>query len=157
MTDTLEPGDDGAAPAELLAAAADWGAILVDYNSGQYSLVALAERHGVTISALKYRKRRDLWPARNQTKMVDRPLIIARMFRVLELQVRNLEVEMNKERDTGRTGEQEVALLGKLASNLEKLMALDGAAGHPPRARQTKDMLALRNKIAERLDQLKLG
>src|SRR5690606_26127004 len=119
--DTLKAGDDGAAP----AAEVDWGPILADHVTGHYTILALAERHGVTASALKYRMKRDLWPPRYQSKVVDRPMIIARMFRVLELQVRNLEVEMNKERDTGRSGEQEVALLGKLASNLEKLMALD--------------------------------
>jgi hypothetical protein len=57
------------------------------------------------------------------------------------------------------TGEKEVAVLGKLASTLEKLIDIDNAAtaatqANKPKA-QRKDIEELRNKLAQRIAQLK--
>lgn len=79
------------------------------------------------------------------------------MFRVLEKQVMDLEMEMTEmTRASRRSGGKEVVLLGKLATTLDKLMDLDGRAGEGRRTRQrTKEMQDIRNKLIERIEQLK--
>lgn len=118
---------------------------------------ALVEKYGVTPSELKYRIKRDLWTRRKRSNAVDRPTIITRMFRVLEKQVMDMEMEMAEmARASRRSGEKEVVLLGKLAGNLDKLMELDLRAGEGRRTRQrTKDMQDIRNRLIERIEQLK--
>ena len=59
------------------------------------------------------------------------------MFRLLERQIIQLERDMDK------TGEKEVAVLGKLASTLEKLIEIDRAERPQPPTRH-KDMQELR-------------
>ena len=126
----------------------DWAAVRADYETGEETLAVIAARHGTTPSALSWRAKKQLWPSRYRTGNVDRPQIIKRMFRVLELQVLALEGNMEQ------TGEKEVAVLGKLASTLEKLIDIDNAASATkPRAR--KDIEELRNKLAQRIAQLK--
>ena len=134
-----------------------WLRVRADRELGELNQIELAAKHGVTLSALKYRIVRDLWPRRNRSKVVDRPMIITRMFRVLERQVADLEMEMAQmSRDARRSGEKEVALLGKLAGNLDKLMDLDSRAGEGRRTRQrTKEMHDIRTKLIERIEQLK--
>ncbi len=139
------------------ATTALWARVKADHDTRAFTQVQLSEKHGVTLSALKYRARRDLWAPRYRSKSVDRPMIIARMFRVLELQVLNLETEMNDMAQTAqRSGDKEVSLLGKLASNLDRLMDLDARAdGKPGKRRRTKQMQDIRNKLVERIEQLK--
>jgi hypothetical protein len=127
----------------------DWAAVRAEYETGEETLAVIAARHGITPSALSWRAKKQLWLSRYRTGNVDRPQIIKRMFRVLELQVLALEGNMEK------TGEKEVAVLGKLASTLEKLIDIDNAAtAVKPRA-QRKDIEELRNKLAQRIAQLK--
>jgi hypothetical protein len=79
-------------------------------------------------------------PAKKRTVPVDRRKIIARLFRILELQVMDLEEEMDQmHRDQRRSGEKELTVLSKLAGNLDKLITLDPA---PPATakRRTKQM-----------------
>jgi hypothetical protein len=138
------------------AEAAKWLPIQADYESGKGTLLEVAARHGVTPQALKYRIRRDLWKRRHRSKVVNRPLIIVRMFRLLERQVLDLEMEMSEmSSKKSRSGEREVALLGKLAGNLEKLVALDLQVTKEPKRRQTKQMQDIRSKLIERIEQLR--
>lgn len=134
-----------------------WACVRLDHEVGKLTHDELVAKHGVTRSALKYRIKRDLWARRKSSSAVDRPMIITRMFRVLELQVADLEMEMaDMARGSRRSGEKEVALLGKMAGNLDKLMELDREAGEGRRTRQrTKDMQDIRNRLIERIEQLK--
>lgn len=140
-----------------LPSAADWAPIRRDYEGSALTQQELVAKYGISASALKWRIKRDLWRPRYRSKVVDRPLIIARMFRLLERQVRDLENEMD-EMSTARkrSGDKEVALLGKLAGNLEKLVQLDArlAEGKAPR-RNSKQIEDLRSKLIERIEQLK--
>jgi len=131
-----------------------WLRVRADYDQGLTHLV-LAEKHGVPLSTLKDRIKKELWPPRKRSRLVDRPMIITRMFRVLEIQVVDLEMEMAEmARASRRSGEREVVLLGKLAGNLDKLMELDAQAGEGRRTRQrTKQMQDIRNKLIERIEQ----
>ena len=129
----------------------DWAAIRAEYKHGEEIVRVIAERHGVSCGAVNWRVRRDLWARRNRTGQVDRPLIIKRMFVLLERQVIQLGVDMKE------TGEKEVAVLGRLATTLEKLIEIDDAAAGRARPAQSRKMRDLRDQLAQRIEQLKRG
>lgn len=136
--------------------AVDWAAVRADYESGEGTVAGISARHGITPSALNWRVRRQLWTPRYRGKGLSRPQIIDRMFRLLERQIIQLEQDMKE------TGEKEVAVLGKLATTLEKLIEIDKAesakmSGSSKSPAQHKDMEELRNKLAQRLAQLRRG
>lgn len=128
----------------------DWAAIKLDYEYGAITQGAICDKHGITRGMLTRRARRDLWTLRFATTIPDRATIIRRLFHLLEKQTIQLEEHMTT------TGEKEVAVLGKLASTLEKLIAIDNAeTGSRPGRTEDKDMKELRNKLARRIAQLK--
>jgi hypothetical protein len=91
---------------------------------------------------------------------MDRPAIIKRLFRVLEMQVMHLELEMDEMTKTEtHSGEREIELLGKLAANLDKLIKLETATARPEKddGYTDQEVAEMRNKLAKRLDQLKRG
>jgi len=127
----------------------DWQAVRTDYEDGNGSLEEICRRYSITRSGIAWRVRQQLWSPRRSQPEAQRPLIIKRMFRLLERQIKQLEENMTE------TGEKEVAVLGKLASTLEKLIDIDKAASPPKPPAQRKDMQGLRNKLAQRIAQLK--
>jgi hypothetical protein len=130
----------------------DWAAVRVDYEAGPAiggTTSEIAGRYHISTKTLSNRATEGGWKRRNVRRQVDRGAIIARMFRVLDRQIIQLEQNMTE------TGEKEVAVLGKLASTLEKLIAIDNAAAPAREPQQRKDIQELRNKLAERIAQLK--
>jgi hypothetical protein len=154
VADDIGIDADGDAAA---AEAARWAPIRIDYEETDETQNAICARYGVTHSQLNWRIRRDLWVRRYRSKVVDRPQIIVRMFRVLERQVMDLETEMSEmSRNKSRSGDREAALLGKLAGNLEKLVALDlKVPARESGRRQTRQMQDIRNKLIERIAELR--
>lgn len=131
----------------------DWGAVRADYEDRTVMVKAICASYCTTVSALYWRKNKEHWTPRRATRSADRQAIIGRMFRLLLRQVKHLEG-----RDVKETGEKEVAVLGKLASTLEKLIDIDDAAAEPPKpAVQQRDMKELRHRLAIRIAQLKSG
>jgi hypothetical protein len=128
----------------------NWVTVRAEYEANKEPVLAICAKYGVTYGAISWRVKRELWTPRKTTSRVGRPQIIRRMFRVLELQLLALEGNMD------HSGEKEVAVLGKLASTLEKLIDIDNAAtaAAKPRA-QRKDIEELRHKLAQRIAQLK--
>jgi hypothetical protein len=133
-----------------------WQSVRADYDAGML-LADIYTKHRISSSQLTARINKELWPRRNRSRFVDRSMIITRMFRVLERQVMDLEMEMaDMTRRTARSGEKEVVLLGKLAGTLDKLMNLDGLAGEGRRTKtRTKQMKEIHHKLIERIEQLK--
>lgn len=129
----------------------DLDALRADYEGGteRGTTAEIARRHHISTRTLQTRVEELGWVRRNQRHLVDRGAIIARMFRVLERQV------VLMERDMKQPGEKEVAVLGKLASTLEKLIDIDNAARPDKPAAPRKDIADLRNKLAQRIAQLK--
>jgi len=130
----------------------DWQAVRAEYEANDISVVALAAKHSISATTIQRHAKDGGWIMRNVVRRVDRGAIIARMFRVLERQIIHLETQTQMT----DTGEKEVAVLGKLATTLEKLIDIDTAAERS-RPAQSKDMKALRNELAERIAQLKRG
>ena len=140
---------------------ARWRRIQVAYEAGELSVSEIAASFGISRSAMQWRAKRDLWKRRNKTQTsTDRPSIIKRLFRVLEMQVMHLELEMDEMTKTEtRSGEREIELLGKLAANLDKLVKLETATARPEKddGYTDQEVAEMRNKLAKRLDQLKRG
>ncbi|KFC65040.1 hypothetical protein FF80_02890 [Devosia sp. LC5] len=125
----------------------DWAAVQRDHEHNNGTQKEICARHGITIAQLRFRRERQGWRLRS-TRDVDLRLLINRMLRVLEKQVRNLEKTMTEPVD------KSAALLGTMAKTLEKLMELETAnRGRQPA--QKKEMSDLRNKLAQRIEQLK--
>jgi len=132
--------------------AVDWPAVRADYEAGleRGTVAETAVKHHTTVRTLQNHARAGGWVRRRVGRTVNRGTIIIRMFRVLERQVAHLEEDSMK-----RTGETEVAVLGKLASTLEKLIDIDKAESPEKPAPRRKDMAELREKLAQRIAQLK--
>ncbi len=147
-----EVGEEGSA----LDEAARWVRIRADYDDGML-LAELYVKHSISSSQLSARINKEAWPRRNRSRVVDRSMIITRMFRVLERQVIDLELEMSQMARSGaRSGDKEVVLLGKLASTLGKLMEFDALAGEGRRTKaRTRQMTDVHHKLIERIEQLK--
>lgn len=131
----------------------DWAPILADHESGRFrTQKELAGHYGVSTKALSNRI-----TASRVEPVSDRADIIDRLVRLVDLQVADFQREMHAMRtENRRSGEKEVVLLGKIAANLEKLMAMEAGSIRPRNGKQrTKDIVDLRSKLIERIEHLK--
>ena len=127
----------------------DWVGVRAAYEAGEGTLDEICARFGTTRGKLGHRKLMEAWAPRVLRGGADRAFIIRQLFRLLERQIRQLEKDMTQ------TGEKEVAVLGKLASTLEKLIDIEKAAEERPKRGKSQNMHELRDKLAERIEQLK--
>lgn len=125
----------------------DWAAVQRDHEHNYGTQKEICARYGITIAQLRFRRERQGWQLR-ATREVDLRLLIYRMLRALEKQVRNLEKTMNDPVD------KSAMTLGTMTKTLEKLMALE-TANRTRQPTQKKEMSDLRNKLAQRIEQLK--
>ena len=137
--------------ARAVAPDLDWDAIRLDYESDALTSIGICRKYGIGHDVLATHARRSKWYGEHRSNGLDRSILIRQLFGVLETQIKHLEgVEMTT------TGEKEVAVLGKLAATLEKLLELDSkAVNKRPDAAQTKEMQDLRNKLIKRLEAFK--
>ena len=126
----------------------DWAAVRTDYHSARESIVGLCRRYGLIKANLLAKAAEEGWKRRRH-KTPERRTIISRMFRLLDRQIIELEENMTD------TGDKEVAVLGRLVSTLGKLIDIENAEVNRPARVQGKDMHELRNRLAERIEQLK--
>lgn len=134
--------------------AIDWSPILKDHAENPFTpLEIIAARGGVSASGLSRRIKRAA-----ELPPIDRAKIVERLFRLVDLQVQDLQEEMSvMKTENRRSGEKEVVLLGRIAANLEKLAELNGdkpSQGRKDRSR-TKSIVDLRSKLVERIEHLK--
>jgi hypothetical protein len=143
----LEAGaGDGAADD---ACATDWAVIREAYEGGDETVTEIATRFGVTKSAIAWRVKTQLWRMRNKRIGASGAALLARLYRLLERQIFDMEKEQSP------MSEKEAAALGRVANTLDRLMQIErGAAPAKTPKRSSKDLEFLRNKIAKRLDEL---
>jgi len=92
-----------------------------------------------------------LRPMENMTKIINinRSTLIKRLLGALEKQITLLESKM------ADPGEKEVALLGTITRNLEKLIDLDQKElGRNPGKKRSRELDELRQKLTDRIEQL---
>jgi len=81
---------------------------------------------------------------------LDRSKLIRRLFKVLEKQITQLEAN-----NMANSGDKEVALLGVITRNLDKLIDLDQKeTARRPNKRRTREFNELRQKLSDRIEQL---
>jgi hypothetical protein len=125
----------------------NWDIAAQDYYWGRLTIPAICRKHKTTRNELLQRAARHKWKTlRDDT--TDRVILIGMMLGVLEQQIGHLEtVEMTQ------TGDKEVAVLGKLATTLEKLIDIEDKSRAPAGAGE--NMQDIRNKLAQRIANLK--
>jgi hypothetical protein len=148
---------------EAASGAADWATIRLAYEDDLgTTLEGICTRHGIGKRALRERIEQEGWTPRrprsehrNPTHVVraSPARLISRMFGALERQVLRMEESGMPPTD------KEVVLLGSMSRTLGKLMDIDQGRRKEGRAKAapSADLLELRKKIAERIDQLNRG
>ncbi|RYE81805.1 MAG: hypothetical protein EOP19_17810 [Hyphomicrobiales bacterium] len=125
----------------------DWEGAALDYLYARLTIAAICRKYGVSRGELLQRAVRHKWKTL-RTDDTDREILIGMMLGVLEQQIGHLEkTEMTQ------TGDKEVAVLGKLATTLEKLIDIEDKSRAP--AGTGENMQELRNKLARRIENLK--
>ena len=75
--------------------------------------------------------------------------MIVRMFRLMDKVMDHMEAKVSA------SSESDVDLLGKLVTTLGKLIEIDRTAGKLSAPRQAKEMLDIRDKLVQRIEELK--
>jgi hypothetical protein len=128
----------------------DWEAVRADYEDSILTLPAIYERHGITLAQVRVARRQFGWRPRNRPSPPLRTDLIDRLFKILKRQIRHMETEKTA------GGDKEAALLGSLARNLEKLIALqDAEKGTRTNANKAAEMADLRKRLVQRIGELK--
>lgn len=131
----------------------DWERVRLQVKAGEMTRQRICAEHGITMQRLARRIKEMKWDVDQDATDHDRKILVGWLYQVFEKQVIHLF-----EADMSASGERESMLLGRLALNLDRMIALDiRVTGKKPTARQTKEMTALRAKIAKRLDELKIS
>jgi hypothetical protein len=125
----------------------NWDLVAIDYFYPHRTIAALCKKHGITRGELMLRAARHKWKTLRADD-TDRLILIWMLFGVMERQIGNLE-----ETEMTQSGEKEAAVLGKLATTLEKLIDIEDKSKAP--AGTGENMQELRNKLAQRIDNLK--
>lgn len=127
--------------------APDWGLVRAEYEGRLFLPRIICERHGITISQLRYRRQCEGWLSQRERRPKE-AVLVARMLKVLERQIRQLESAMDQPID------KQTNTLATQVKTLDKLIEL-GAAERNVEPASRKDMTDLRAKLAERLAQYK--
>ncbi|UYN99691.1 MAG: hypothetical protein KIT02_00110 [Devosia sp.] len=125
----------------------DWGVIRAEYESRQFIPTVICRRHGVTLSQLRYRREVEGWTS-IKMRVPTTAKLVARMLRVLEGQIKELEQAMDSPID------KQASVLASQVKTLDKLIEL-GAAERNVEPPSKRDMTDLRAKLVKRLDQFK--
>lgn len=131
----------------------NWELVRLQVKAGEMTRNRICAEHGITPQRLAGRIRENKWDVDEDATDHDRKILVGWLYRAFEKQVIHLaEAQMSE------TGERESVLLGRLATNLDRMIALEiRVTGKKPTARQSKEMTELRAKIAKRLDELKIS
>ncbi len=131
---------------------ADWAAVKVDYEARELTLAEIELKHGVTKAQIGTQKRLGGWVPRRDT-VATRQEIMTRVYRILDKQTRKMEAALDKGEDVYGMND-----LASVTRTLEKLIALNKAEtrrkNNPP---ESAVMKALREKLADRIEQLNQG
>lgn len=128
----------------------DWRAIRFDYEHSELSVTQIEERYDVSRPTIYAHAGREEWALRRPSRQTGRKALIHRLIVMLERQIRHLEINMSG------SDEKEVTLLGNMARTLEKLIDLDRKnEGDKPDKKRDREIDDLRQKLADRIDQLR--
>lgn len=124
----------------------DWAGVQIEFEKHSLTNKAICERFGITPMQLRYRREQFGWVSYRERR-IDRPALISRMLKIFDKHLRKLESSNMSNVDN------EVKLLAIATKTLEKIIEIRD--GEQPAADEKADMADLRDKLAERIDQLK--
>lgn len=128
----------------------DWDAVRADYAQPQMRVAVILEKHGISQRQFYVQRQKLGWPLRNPRSGVGRDDLVSRLFGLLERQIARLE------RDMPESTDKEVAILGNLTRNLEKLVELDKKQKDQSADAQSRaDIDHLRQRLSRRIGQLR--
>lgn len=127
--------------------APNWGAIRAEYESRQFVPAVICRRHGVTAAQLRYRREQEGWTSMKM-RVPTHARLVARLMRVLDKQIKQLETEMEMPID------KRAGMLATQVKTLDRLIEL-GASERNVEPPSRRDMADIRAKLVKRLDQYK--
>jgi len=137
--------DDGSRLAEQPGVR--WDAIRAEYEGRQFLPAIICQRYGITLAQLRYRREMEGWLSA-RARIVRHDDLVARMLKVLDKQVRQLEMATDEPID------RQARVLSLEVRTLDALLQM-GAAQRNAEPASKKDMTDLRNKLAKRIEQFR--
>lgn len=123
----------------------DWATIRGEYEGRMFVPAMICRRHGITLSQLRYRREKEDWLSL-RAHPPSRMHLVARMLRVLDGQIRELENARDMPID------KRAKMLADQVRTMDKLIEL-GATERNVEPPTRKDMTDLRAKLVKRLEQ----
>ena len=127
----------------------EWAPVRADYEARYISRYAICLKYQIPMAELLERAEKNKWQ-RDDSDAVDRQILINQLLVLLQRQINQLEQSMSG-------SDKETAVLAKLSANLDKLIAMEKAAGRTSEAQETREMQDIRQKLAKRIDALTKG
>ncbi len=125
--------------------AAKRAAVREDYEAPLLTRREIIDKHGVVASTIQQWARAECWQMR-QPHRIDPNDLVGRMLGLLDRQIADLETAM-------MNGATEVAMLSKLVTTLDRVIALKDRTGKA-QASPSRRVQTLRTRIADRLAEL---
>lgn len=122
-----------------------WDAIREEYEGRHFVPAMICKRYGITLAQLRYRREAEGWLSA-RARVVRQDELVARMLKVLDKQVRRLEMAKDEPLD------KQANVLSAQVKTLDKLIEL-GAAQRNVEPASKRDVTDLRNKLAKRIEQ----
>lgn len=122
-----------------------WDAIREEYERRHFVPAMICKRHGITLAQLRYCREVEGWLSA-RARVVRQDELVARMLKVLDKQVRRLEMAKDEPLD------KQANVLSAQVKTLDKLIEL-GAAQRNAEPASKRDVTDLRNKLAKRIEQ----
>ena len=123
----------------------NWDSIRLEYEGRLFHPDIICQRHGITAAQLRYRREQEDWISLRASPPRKTDLV-ARMLRVLEAQIKELEKAEDMPID------KKAKILADEIRNLDKLIEM-GAAQPNVEPPSRKDMTDLRAKLEKRREQ----
>jgi hypothetical protein len=123
--------------------ATDWAAVREEYEGRLFHPHVICRRHGITTSQLRYRREQEDWISMRASPPRKTDLV-ARMLRVLEAQIKELENAEDMPID------KKAKVLADEVRTLDKLIEL-GAAPRNVEPPERRNMTEIRAKLVQRL------
>lgn len=129
-----------------------WNVVRLQVKLGELTRNRICAEHGITPQRLARHIKENKWDVEEDVTGHDRRIVIEKSLLAIER-----EIDQLLEGSMMDDPEARVALLGKLSTTMDRLIALDArVTGKKPTPKQSKEMTELRAKIAKRLDGLQI-
>lgn len=129
----------------------DWAAVRADYEGSDLTVAQVAAKHGTKPYEIYKHKRDEGWRPRAKTK-APRTDILDRVYRILDRLTQRME-------DAMESGKKAVSMsdLASVTRTLDKLIALRRVERRKSAPPESAALKTLRDKLADRLEQLNQG